>query len=86
MGFDSWQVLWDKKNKTIVSNESGEIIRMLNTEFNGIAKNAALDLYPAHLRAQIDEVNEWVYDGINNGVYRCGFAKKQGPYDEVMAK
>lgn len=66
-----------------MSNESGEIIRMFNIEFNDIAENAALDLYPPHLQAQINEVNDWVYDGINNGVYRCGFAKKQEPYDEV---
>lgn len=79
-------VLWDKKLKTIVSNESGEIIRMFNTEFNDIAENAALDLYPPHLQSQINEVNDWVYDGINNGVYRCGFAKKQEPYDEATAK
>ncbi|CAA6665412.1 unnamed protein product [Spirodela intermedia] len=58
-------VLWDKKNKTIVSNESGEIIRMLNTEFNGIAKNAALDLYPAHLRAQIDEAVKKLYEAMD---------------------
>lgn len=78
-----WQVLWDKKLKTIVSNESAEIIRMFNTEFNDIAENADLDLYPSHMQALIDEVNEWIYDTINNGVYKCGFAKKQGPYDEV---
>lgn len=66
-----------------MSNESAEIIRMFNTEFNNIAENASLDLYPPHLQAQINEVNDWVYDGINNGVYRCGFAKKQEPYNEV---
>ncbi|KAG9447530.1 hypothetical protein H6P81_013658 [Aristolochia fimbriata] len=79
-------VLWDKKLKTIVSNESAEIVRMLNSEFNDVAENADLDLYPLHLLAQIDEVNEWVYDSINNGVYRCGFAKKQQPYEEAMVK
>ncbi|PIA37766.1 hypothetical protein AQUCO_03000355v1 [Aquilegia coerulea] len=79
-------VLWDKKLKTIVNNESSEIMRMLNTEFSDIAENPALDLYPAHLQAQIDEVNEWVYDGINNGVYKCGFAKKQEPYEEAATK
>ncbi|XP_043689918.1 glutathionyl-hydroquinone reductase YqjG-like [Telopea speciosissima] len=79
-------VLWDKKLKTIVSNESSEILRMLNTEFNDIAENASLDLYPPHLQSQIDEINEWVYDGINNGVYKCGFAVKQGAYDEAVGK
>lgn len=76
-------VLWDKKLKTIVNNESSDIIRMFNAEFNHLAENPALDLYTPHLQAQINEINEWVYDGINNGVYKCGFAKKQGPYDEA---
>ncbi|KAK6150216.1 hypothetical protein DH2020_017741 [Rehmannia glutinosa] len=79
-------VLWDKKQKTIVNNESAEIIRMFNTEFNDIAENAAVDLYPPHLQAQINEVNDWIYDAINNGVYKCGFAKKQEPYDEAVTK
>lgn len=56
---------------------------MLNTEFNDIAENASLDLYPSDQRDQIDGTNERIYNGINNGVYRCGFATKQGPYDEV---
>lgn len=67
-----------------MNNESAEIIRMLNTEFNDIADNPTLDLYPPHLQTKIDEFNEWVYDTINNGVYKCGFAKKQGPYNEVI--
>ncbi|KAI0496605.1 hypothetical protein KFK09_022925 [Dendrobium nobile] len=79
-------VLWDKQLKTIVNNESVEIIRMFNTEFNEIAENPDLDLYPSHLQTVIDGVNEWVYETINNGVYRCGFAKKQGPYDEAVVK
>ncbi|CAI9299136.1 unnamed protein product [Lactuca saligna] len=76
-------VLWDKKLKTIVNNESEEIIRMFNTEFNEIAENPSLDLYPSHLQSQINELNGWIYSGINNGVYKCGFAKKQGPYEEA---
>ncbi|XP_027346743.1 uncharacterized protein LOC113858342 isoform X3 [Abrus precatorius] len=78
-------ILWDKKRKTIVNNESSEIIRMFNTEFNNVAENPTLDLYPADLKAQIDEINEWIYDSINNGVYKCGFAKKQEPYNEVYS-
>ncbi|PKA52833.1 hypothetical protein AXF42_Ash001814 [Apostasia shenzhenica] len=79
-------VLWDKQLKTIVNNESSDIIRMLNVDFNEISENADLNLYPSHLQSMIDEVNEWVYDGINNGVYKCGFAKKQAPYDEAVVK
>lgn len=69
-----------------MNNESAEIIRMFNTEFNHIARNPDLDLYPSQLQAKIDEANEWIYSGINNGVYRCGFAKKQEPYEEVSAR
>ncbi|CAO2038525.1 unnamed protein product [Urochloa humidicola] len=85
-GKPSVPVLWDKQLKTVVNNESSEIIRMLNTEFNDIAGNPGLDLYPVHLQASIDEINELVYDAINNGVYKCGFAKKQGPYDEAVTR
>ncbi|GLJ42717.1 hypothetical protein SUGI_0885580 [Cryptomeria japonica] len=77
-------VLWDKKRKTIVNNESSEIIRMLNTEFNDIAIYPNLDLYPPHLQTQIDEVNNWIYNPINNGVYRCGFATNQRPYEQAF--
>ncbi|CAI7823280.1 unnamed protein product, partial [Closterium sp. NIES-54] len=77
-------VLWDKETSTIVNNESSEIMRMINSEFNAIAKHPQVDIYPPHLRAAIDEVNEWVYPAINNGVYRCGFAKKQCPYEEAF--
>jgi putative glutathione S-transferase len=74
-------ILWDTKLETIVSNESSEIIRMFNSEFNAFAKNPDLDLYPEDLRDAIDEVNEWVYSGINNGVYKAGFATSQKAYD-----
>jgi len=79
-------VLWDKKTRTIVNNESAEIIRMLNSEFQEFSGNPELDLYPAELRDPIDDVNEWVYDTINNGVYRCGFAKKQAAYSRAFKK
>src|SRR5690242_8296291 len=68
--------LWDKKTRRIVNNESSEIIRMLNSEFRGIAGDDT-DHYPPALRAEIDRVNEHVYATVNNGVYRGGFAKTQ---------
>jgi putative glutathione S-transferase len=74
--------LWDKKSERIVNNESSEIIRMLNSEFNAITGNA-IDYYPASLRAEIDRLNERIYYNVNNGVYRCGFAKSQAAYDEA---
>lgn len=78
-------VLWDKKKNTIVSNESSEIMRMLHTEFNSFTDKGDLDLYPADMRDAIDEVNSWIYDNLNNGVYRCGFAKSQEAYDKAIA-
>lgn len=76
-------VLWDKVKKTIVNNESSEIIRMLNSEFNDYAKNK-YDFYPSALRKEIDEINEFVYNNINNGVYKCGFAGTQQAYEEAF--
>jgi putative glutathione S-transferase len=78
-------VLWDRETRTIVNNESSEIIRMLNSEFEEFG-NAALDLYPAVLRGAIDETNAFVYDAINDGVYRCGFAKTQSAYEQSFRK
>jgi putative glutathione S-transferase len=74
--------LWDKKTKRIVNNESSEIIRMLNTEFGALGADPT-DFYPRHLRAEIDRVNAQVYANVNNGVYRCGFARSQAAYDEA---
>ncbi|NQZ87983.1 MAG: glutathione S-transferase family protein [Saccharospirillaceae bacterium] len=74
-------VLWDKKLKVIVNNESSEIIRMFNAAFNELTGND-LDFYPQHLKAEIDEVNELVYNKINNGVYKAGFASTQDAYNE----
>jgi putative glutathione S-transferase len=75
-------VLWDKKTNSIVSNESSEIIRMFNSEFNELTGNNE-NFYPEHLIDAIDEWNEFVYPNINNGVYRCGFATTQEAYEEA---
>lgn len=75
-------VLFDKQTKKIVNNESSEIIRIFNSSFNNLAKNPSLDLYPADLSAQIDEINEWIYNGLNNGVYKAGFATAQDAYEK----
>ena len=76
-------VLWDKKNETIVSNESAEIIRMLNSAFDAHGARAG-DYYPPALREKIDELNGWIYDNVNNGVYKAGFATSQQAYDEAV--
>jgi glutathionyl-hydroquinone reductase len=78
-------VLWDKKLQTIVSNESSEIIRMLNSAFDAWG-DASLDLYPERLRGEIDRVNTLVYPAINNGVYRAGFAGTQQAYEEAFGE
>ena len=75
-------VLWDKHTNQIVSNESSEIIRMLNSAFDGITGNG-LDFYPESNREQIDQANDFVYHTINNGVYKSGFATTQQAYDEA---
>src|SRR5246500_886212 len=76
-------VLWDRETGTIVNNESSEIIRMLNAEFNEFG-DASLDLYPASLRGEINEINRFVYDNVNNGVYRAGLAKSQEAYEQAF--
>lgn len=81
-------VLWDKKTHTIVNNESSEIIRMLYDAFDEFLEpdqrevnKAEGGFYPGHLAKEIDAMNEWVYDTVNNGVYKCGFAMTQEAYD-----
>lgn len=78
-------VLWDKKNSLIVNNESAEIIRILNGSFNHMT-NSDIDLYPPHLQSQIDDINEVIYENVNNGVYKTGFASKQSVYEEHFKK
>jgi putative glutathione S-transferase len=76
-------VLWDSKRKTIVNNESAEVIRMLNSAFDKFT-DVKTDYYPPALRAEIDRINDIVYPNINNGVYRAGFAKTQSAYEEAF--
>jgi len=76
-------VLWDKQTRTIVNNESAEIIRMLNSAFDAFTP-ARTDYYPAALRERIDEINAMVYERVNNGVYRCGFAGSQKAYEAAF--
>jgi glutathionyl-hydroquinone reductase len=78
-------VLWDRQQNTIVSNESSEIIRMLNSAFNEFGDRDS-DFYPEELRAEIDAINAIVYPNINNGVYRAGFATTQEAYEEAFAQ
>ncbi|WP_133131135.1 glutathione S-transferase family protein [Legionella yabuuchiae] len=75
-------VLWDKKTSQIVNNESSEIIRMFNQAFNAITGNQD-DYYPLALQNQIDNINTLIYENINNGVYRCGFATTQNAYEKA---
>ena len=76
-------ILWDKKHNTIVNNESADIIRILNSDFNELTGNDD-DYYPELLRSDIDEINEWVYHSINNGVYKSGFSTTQEFYEEAV--
>lgn len=75
-------VLWDKKQQRIVNNESADIIRQFNAAFDGLTGDTQ-NFYPAALHSDIESINEQVYHGVNNGVYRCGFATTQAAYDEA---
>jgi putative glutathione S-transferase len=77
-------VLWDRVNGRIVNNESADVVRMLNSEFDAFAEHADLDLYPEALRPEIDRINERVYAEVNNGVYRAGFSRSQEAYDAAF--
>lgn len=79
---------YDKKLKTIVSNESAEIIRMFYHEFDGLldAEHQKVDLLPKDLEKQIDAANDWIYPMINNGVYRSGFATAQEAYEKAVTE
>ena len=76
-------ILWDKKNETIVNNESSQIIRIFNSAFNHLTNNN-IDFYPKDLRSEIDKINEEIYHNINNGVYKTGFAKNQESYNVAV--
>ncbi len=79
-------VLWDKQTRTIVNNESSEIIRMFNSAFDDLEGVKPLDLYPDELASDINRWNELIYPSINNGVYRAGFATTQQAYEEAVTK
>lgn len=79
-------VLWDKQRETLVNNESSEIIQMFNSAFAGLPGVSDLDLYPADLRGEIDAVNDDIYENLNNGVYRAGFAANQEAYDAAVPR
>jgi len=76
-------VLWDRQSSSIVSNESSDIIRMFNSSFDQLGARQG-DYYPEPLREEIDRLNGWIYEAVNNGVYRCGFATSQAAYEEAI--
>jgi putative glutathione S-transferase len=76
-------VLWDRESGQIVNNESGEVVRMLESAFDGVGGDPSVDLYPAGLREEIDALNEWIYHTVNDGVYRAGFSTSQDAYAEA---
>tara|TARA_R110002110_G_scaffold119309_1_gene293713 strand:- start:17693 stop:18622 length:930 start_codon:yes stop_codon:yes gene_type:complete len=77
-------VLWDKQSKQIVNNESSDIIRIFNVAFNNITSNTE-NYYPQALQEEIDVWNDYIYENLNNGVYRCGFAKSQAAYEQACS-
>lgn len=77
-------MLWDVENKEVVCNESYDIIQLFNSGLNGLASSPALDLAPPALKERIEEWNRVIYPGVNNGVYRCGFAQSQEAYDTAV--
>ena len=85
--FEDGPVLWDTLSGRIVNNESSDILRMIGRadSLGGLGHGAELELYPQPLRAEIDAINERVYDTVNNGVYRAGFARRQGAYERAFA-
>ena len=76
-------VLWDKQTETIVNNESSQVIRIFNSAFNELTGNNE-NYYPDDLQEEIDKLNDWIYNSVNNGVYKSGFAKTQESYDEAV--
>ncbi len=79
-------ILWDKQLRRIVSNSDDDILRMFENEFDAFATNPQLDLYPRELRAEIDELNDLLYETFNNGVYRAGFATAQASYERAARR
>jgi putative glutathione S-transferase len=76
-------VLWDTKSKAIVSNSDDDIMRMFETEFSALADSGAADLYPQQYRNEIEALNEWLYETLNNGVYKAGFSTSQRAYERA---
>jgi putative glutathione S-transferase len=79
-------VLWDKKTKTIVNNCEDDICPMFNSVFNAFAKNKNVDFFPKDIEAEHAKLNDFLYDNINNGVYRAGFATRQAPYERACKR
>jgi glutathionyl-hydroquinone reductase len=85
IGEETVPILWDKKNKTIVNNESRDIMRMFDVEFSQFG-DTQVSLCPPSLQQRIDRIIDEIYGPINNGVYQAGFARKQGPYERAVKK